>query len=315
MKHVLMNSFTHFSKLRIILILILFLIISACSPEQPSSVPQNLYTGTPAFPSDTTAGQKPIQNESVPASPTPENRIIVPGGTPTFTYKVINKYPHQTDAWTQGLVFHDGILIESTGLRGRSKIQKFDLDSGLTLQTYLIPDHLFGEGITVLNGDLIHLTWQSHTGYVYSPDTFQIKQIFMYPFEGWGITHNNEYLIISDGSSILHFFNPDSYLETYTIEVTSEDQPINNLNELEYINGEIYANIWKKDLIARIDPVSGQVIGWINLQGLVDIENYLDPIDVLNGIAYDPDSDRLLVTGKLWPHLYEIQLIQTSLED
>lgn len=225
--------------------------------------------------------------------------------SPVMGYRIVEAYPHDPQAFTQGLVFADGILYEGTGLRGYSSLRKVDLKSGSILQIHHLPGRYFGEGITIWGTRVIQLTWQAKVGFVYDKETFQLLDTFNYPTEGWGITHDGERLIMSDGTSTLHLLDPQSFKEVGRIEVHDSSGPVSRLNELEYVKGEIYANVWKTDRITRISPQTGQVVGWIDLAGLLE-DNYW--VDVLNGIAYDVKNDRLFVTGKLWPKLFEIEL-------
>jgi glutamine cyclotransferase len=229
--------------------------------------------------------------------------------TPTYGYRIINRYPHDPKAFTQGLVFVDGFLWEGTGLRGRSSLRKVDLATGTILQYRNLPAHFFGEGVTVFGNKVIQLTWRAKLGFVYDRDTLQLIKTFHYPTEGWGITHDGEHLITSDGTSILYFLHPETYKEVGRIEVRDLKGPVSNLNELEYVQGLILANVWKTDMIAQISPETGKVVGWIDLRGLLRPEDRVRPVDVLNGIAFDQRNDRLFVTGKLWPKLFEIELI------
>jgi glutamine cyclotransferase len=247
---------------------------------------------------------------------------------------VVNTYPHDHQAFTQGLAFEDGVLYEGTGLRGHSTLRRVDLETGTVRQGVALPPNLFGEGVTIYRQKIIQLTWQSHIGLVYNLASLEPQQTFEYPTEGWGITHDGKRLIMSDGTSTLHFLDPQTFKETHRIEVHDQNTPVVMLNELEYIHGEIFANVWQTDRIARIEPRTGQVMGWINLEGLLSAEDHTQPVDVLNGIAYlystDPSTSterpndspaahtaigeealpgRLFVTGKLWPKLFEIQLI------
>jgi glutamine cyclotransferase len=228
---------------------------------------------------------------------------------PIYGYRIVNHYPHDPNGFTQGLVFVDGFLFEGTGLRGRSCLRKVDLATGRILQSRNLPAHFFGEGVTVYHNKVIQLTWRANQGFVYDRDTFQLLQTFHYPTEGWGITHDGEHLIMSDGTSILYFLNPETYKEIGRIEVCDLRGPVSNLNELEYVQGLILANVWKTDRIAQISPETGEVVGWIDLRGLLRPEDRAQRVDVLNGIAYDQRNDRLFVTGKLWPRLFEIKLI------
>lgn len=231
---------------------------------------------------------------------------------PVYTYKVINTYPHDRSAFTQGLVFDDGVIFEGTGIHGRSTLRRVELETGDILQIHQLPYNYFGEGVTIYGGKIIQLTWQSNNGFVYDKDSFELVQEFYYPTEGWGITNDDERLIMSDGTSTLYFLDLDTLEEIGRIEVYDSNGSVDRLNELEYVQGEIYANVWQTDHIARIAPKTGEVIGWIELEGLLDPEDCPEPIDVLNGIAYDAENDRLFVTGKLWPSLFEIELVSTE---
>ena len=229
---------------------------------------------------------------------------------PVYTYKVVNTYPHDRSAFTEGLVFEDGVLYEGTGLNGYSNLRIVKLETGETLQIYELPPQFFGEGVTIYGNKIIQLTWKSHIGFVYDKYSFKLLQEFNYPDEGWGITHDGKHLIMSDGSSTLHFLDPETFEEISRIEVSTNDIPVTKINELEYIQGEIYANIWQIERIARIDPLTGQVVGWIDLKGILSPEDHSETVDVLNGIAYDAKNSRLFVTGKFWPKLFEIELIE-----
>jgi glutamine cyclotransferase len=237
---------------------------------------------------------------------------LFPGNSdniPVYSYNVVNTYPHDRDAFTEGLVFEDGVLYEGTGLYGNSSLRKVELGTGAVLQTYELPAEFFGEGITIYGDKIIQLTWQSNIGFVYDKNSFELLQEFNYSTEGWGITHDGTRLIMSDGTSTLHFLDPETFEEIGQLEVFDDDGTVTKLNELEYVQGEIYANVWQTDLVARIAPETGRVIGWVDLRGLLTAEDRSEPVDVLNGIAYDAATDRLFVTGKLWPKLFEIELI------
>ena len=229
---------------------------------------------------------------------------------PVYTYKVVNTYPHDRNAFTEGLVFEDGVLYEGTGLRGYSNLRRVKLETGEILQICELPPQFFGEGVTVYGNKIIQLTWQSHIGFIYDKYSFKLLQEFNYPDEGWGIAHDGKHLIMSDGTATLHFLDPETFEEISQIEVSANNTPVTRINELEYIQGEIYANIWQTERIARIDPLTGQVIGWIDLKGILSPEDDSETVDVLNGIAYDLKNSRLFVTGKFWPKLFEIELIR-----
>jgi glutamine cyclotransferase len=230
-------------------------------------------------------------------------------GVPIYSYNIVNTYPHDPDAFTEGLVFDDGFLYEGTGLYGNSSLRKVELETGNVLQIHELSVEFFGEGITIYGDKIIQLTWQSHIGFVYDKNSFELLQEFNYSTEGWGITHDGTRLIMSDGTSTLHFLDPQTFEEIGQLEVFDDRGPVTKLNELEYVQGEIYANVWQTDRIAIIAPETGRVIGWVDLRGLLTAEDRSEQVDVLNGIAYDAATDRLFVTGKLWPKLFEIKLI------
>lgn len=221
-------------------------------------------------------------------------------------YKIVKTYPHDPEAFTQGLVYYDGFLYEGTGGEGKSSLRKVELSSGKVLQRVDLPAPYFGEGIVIWKDKIIQLTWKSRIGFVYDRSTFRQLRTFTYSRQGWGITHDGKRLIMSDGSSTLYFWDPETLKEIGRLDVDDHGRPVPNLNELEYIRGEIYANVWQTDRIARISS-AGHVTSWIDLAGLLKPEER-SRTDVLNGIAYDPKEGRLLVTGKWWPKLFEIQI-------
>lgn len=233
-------------------------------------------------------------------------------GIPTYTYRVVKTFPHDPEAFTQGLAFENGFLYEGTGLRGKSSLREVVIETGEVERMVSLEDDYFGEGITIVGDRIIQLTWRSQAGFVYDKSTFERIGQFTYPTEGWGLTYDGTRLIMSDGSSFLYFLGPETFERTGQIQVTGPDGPITKLNELEYIDGEIYANIWRRDWIARIDPGTGALLAWINLEGLLAPEDRTGNEDVLNGIACDADGGRLFVTGKLWPKLYEIALLKAE---
>jgi len=221
----------------------------------------------------------------------------------------VNVYPHDASAFTQGLQYLDGYFYEGTGLNGRSSIRKVTLETGKVLQQRTVPGEFFGEGITVWKNDLFELTWQSHVAFVYDRATFEPKKRFTYPGEGWGLTSDGTNLIMSDGTDELRVLDPVTFAEKRRIKVTAGGIALRNLNELEYMKGEILANIWMTDYVARVAPDSGRVTAYIDLRGLLTATERANT-DVLNGIAYDAKQDRLFVTGKLWPKLFEIKLVK-----
>jgi glutamine cyclotransferase len=235
-------------------------------------------------------------------------QLPVTTNIPVYTYQVVRTYPHDPAAFTQGLEFVDGALYEGTGLNGRSSIRKVKLDTGEVLQRREISSEYFGEGITLWKTDLIELTWQSGIAFVYDGATFQERRTFKYLGEGWGLTHDATNLIMSDGTDRLRLLDPATFAERRRIQVTAGGMPVRNLNELEVVKGEIFANVWQTNMIARI-ATDGRVVGWLDLNGLL-APSERTGVDVLNGIAYDEAKDRLFVTGKLWPKLFEIKLIK-----
>ena len=225
------------------------------------------------------------------------------------TYRVVATYPHDAQAFTQGLIFLDGHLYESTGLNGHSSLRMDDLATGRTLRERVVPPQFFAEGLTNWGSTLIQLTWQAHTGFVYDRKSFQLLRTFHYEGEGWGLTQDGRQLILSDGTSSLRLLNPITFAVARTIQVRDHGKPVDQLNELEYVHGEIYANVWMSNRIARISPKTGNVLGWIDLTGLLPVVEQSSRDAVLNGIAYDAKQDQLFVTGKLWPKLFEIRVI------
>jgi glutaminyl-peptide cyclotransferase len=234
-----------------------------------------------------------------------------------YTYDVVHTFPHDPNAYTQGLFYKDGFLYEGTGVEEQSSIRKVKLETGEVLQRYNIPGQYFGEGIVNWKDRLIQITWTTHAGFIYDLTTFAFKREFSYPGEGWGLTQDGKRIIMSDGTAQLRFWDPETLGETGRITVTDDGTPVPKLNELEWIKGEIYANVWQTDRIARIDPASGKVTAWIELPNLLppsDRANMAAGLaeNVLNGVAYDAGGDRLFVTGKRWPKLFQIRLKERS---
>ena len=246
----------------------------------------------------------------VHAAPDDAQRAGRGSGTPVYSYKVVRSFPHDRQAFTQGLVYLDGVLYEGTGQQGQSSIRKVRLETGEVLQVRPIDPQYFGEGIAIWKDSLFQLTWQHGLGFVYDRQTFQPRRTFTYAGEGWGLTHDGTRLIMSDGSEsgVLRLLDPQTLKQTGRIVVRDGTVPVKHLNELEFVKGEIYANVWQTDRIARISPASGRVTAWIDLRGLLNPREAAG-VDVLNGIAYDAAGDRLFVTGKLWPRVFQIQLV------
>lgn len=230
-------------------------------------------------------------------------------GVPVYGVTVVHDYPHDPAAFTEGLFYLNGFLYESTGLEGKSDIRKVQLSTGKVLQRRPLDPKYFGEGIIAWKGRLAELTWQSQIGFTYDLSTFKPRSSFHYTGEGWALTRDDKRIIMSDGTSQLRFLDPQTLAETGRLSVTLNGRPLAMINELEWVKGEILANVWQTNYIVRIDPKTGAVTGVIDLSPLVKDEQAKGrPIDVLNGIAYDAEHDRLFVTGKLWPDLYEIKL-------
>ena len=227
-------------------------------------------------------------------------------------YVVKHAYPHDPRAFTQGIEYRDGVMFEGTGLHGESTLRKVEIATGRVLQSTSVPVEYFGEGITTWGSTILQLTWQSGVGFVYDRATFKQLRTFRYTGEGWGLTHNATQLIMSDGSASLRFLDPRTLTESHRLLVTDAGITVRDLNELEWVNGEIYANVWQTNFVARISPASGKVLGWIDLSGLLSPAEERSGADVLNGIAYDAAGKRLFVTGKLWPKLFEIQIVAGS---
>jgi glutamine cyclotransferase len=257
------------------------------------------YLGAPhSTPSSSASATTATVNSNAPSAP-------------VYTYKVADAYPHDATAFTEGLVYYNGFLYESSGLYGNSSLRRVDLDSGQILQIYDLPSQYFGEGITVWGNTIIQLTWQNNTGFVYDLSSFTLIQNFSYPEQGWGLTNNGSQLIMSDGTANLYFLNPQTFQQTGEITVRDGTSPVDDLNSLAYINGSVFANVWPTNDIVVINPGTGQVTARIDLTGLektpgchCDVEN-----DVLNGIAYDAQNNLLLVTGKMWSEVYQIQIM------
>ena len=290
------------------------LLLAACNTQ---TEPQPTPTTAIAAQAETavpTLTPEPTATATTPPPPNcdpfPTVASDPPTIVPTYSYEVINSYPHDENAFTQGLVYVDGILYESTGIkRTPSSLRRVDLATGEVQQTLDIGSEYFGEGLVLWQDWLIQLTWQNRVAFVYDRESFDLLQTWQYDTEGWGITHNGRCLIMSDGSSTLYFRDPVNFVEMGRITVQDQNGPVTLLNELEYVDGEVWANVWQTNRIVRINPANGQVIGNIDLTGLLDPTTSTQPPDVLNGIAYDAANGRVFVTGKLWPTLFEIELV------
>lgn len=302
----------------IIKLILLLALLTACTQTPtpaPTATPPALPTQPYPVPDPTVTPKsypEPIPVPTIdpyPAAAVASDTAVPVSVIPRYTYQIINVYPHDPNAFTQGLVYEDGLFYEGTGLYGQSSLRRVDAASGEVQQMVSLDEPYFGEGIVTWQDQIVQITWRENTGFVYDKTSFELLQQFSYPTEGWGITHDGEKLIMSDGTATLYFWDPETLSEIGQLEVIDDRGPVMRLNELEYVKGEVWANIWQTDFIARIDLATGQVVGWIDLSGLLDTAVVTQPIDVLNGIAYDAATDRLFVTGKLWPQVYEIELI------
>jgi glutaminyl-peptide cyclotransferase len=245
-------------------------------------------------------------NVNTNSATTPKNTSTA---IPVYGYEVLNTYKHDPQAFTQGLVFHDGFLYESTGHYGKSTLRKVELETGKVLQKYDLPDDVFAEGMTILNGKIYQISWQNGRAWQYNLEDFKLIKEFQYAGEGWGLTHDGKNLLMSDGTHIIRVINPENFETIRTIPVFRENNlPLVEINELEWVKGEIWANVWKDSRVARINPENGKIVGWIDFSPMVKEEMREPENDVLNGIAYDEKTDRIFVTGKLWRRLFEIKL-------
>jgi len=241
---------------------------------------------------------------------------IEAGGTPEYGYQIVHTYPHDRNAFTEGLFYLNGFLYEGTGMEGASDIRKVKLETGEVVQKHVIPEALFGEGIIAWKDRLLELTWKTELGFIYDLNTFTVQKEFHYPGEGWSMTTDGKRILMDDGTAQIRFWDPETLQETGRITVTDQGRPVEQINEMEWVKGEIYANVWMTDKIVRIDPKDGKVLGWIDCTGLLTPQDRINEgpqeTDVLNGIAYDAQGDRLFVTGKRWPKLFEIKLVKKS---
>ena len=283
-------------------VLTLALLLTACASPNPAT-PEPVAVVETAPPTIV-----PTATAVPSCEPFAETAVAPPTSVPVYSYRVINSYPHDPAAFTQGLLFVDGVLYESTG-RFPSSLRQVDLASGQIQQRLNLDEPYFGEGLVLWQGKLIQLTWQNRVAFVYDQNSFELLDTWEYETEGWGITHNGRCLIMSDGSDTLYFRHPETFAEVGRLTVQDQNGPVRLLNELEFIDGEVWANIWQTNRIVRIDPTNGQVVGSIDLTGLLDPATLTQPVDVLNGIAYDEVNGRLFITGKLWPTLFEIEVV------
>jgi glutamine cyclotransferase len=271
-------------------------LLTGCTPDSPAATP-GLENTTASTVSQKPPGDNPLAGKST-----------TPTEVPVYSYEIVKAFPHDPGAFTQGLVFLDGALLESTGLNGQSSLRKVDLQTGRVLQRVEVPVEYFAEGMAVLGGRVFQLTWQNHKGFVYDLASFRPEKEFVYEGEGWGLTTDGHWLILSDGTDQIRFLDPVTFEVKRTIRVYVVDHPVGRLNELEYVKGEIFANIWGANYIVRIDPATGRVTGMVDFTGLLAPQDRRADTDVLNGIAYDAAENRLFVTGKRWPKLFEVRL-------
>lgn len=258
-------------------------------------------------------GSLPMGATAIAAEPTPTPSRTPPTAAPAPTvvregYEIVHVYPHDTSAFTEGLLVARGHFFESTGLNGESTLREVDIPTGRVLRRVSLKSEYFGEGLAVLGDRAYQLTWRNNIGFVYDLDTFQVVDQFFFVGEGWGLTTDGVSLIMSDGTARIRFLDPKTLQPARTLDVTFEGEPLKNLNELEYVHGQIYANVWQTNAVVRIDPATGKVLGMIDFSGLLKPTDYGPNTDVLNGIAYDAEHDRLFVTGKKWPKIFEVRL-------
>ena len=288
---------------------ILLLPFAACGSPAGGSARGTAATA-PVLPAPDPAA--PVGTTAPPVGTTAPPDGSSPAPVPVLRPRVVREYPHDPEAFTQGLFFHDGVLYESTGLLGESTLRRVALETGEVLAERRLLPSLFGEGAALVGDRIMQLTWKAGIGFAYDRDSFRLLREFRYPGEGWGLTYDGEHLVMSDGSDTLRFRDPDTFREVRRLPVAADGEPVFNLNELEWIEGEIWANLWTEDRIARIHPETGEVLAFLDLAGILPAASRHPGTDVLNGIAWDPDRRRIFVTGKKWPTLFEIELVETE---
>jgi len=301
-----------YGQLRLWLLCIVAL-VAACAPASAKVATRSPTITIGDVPVPTTVTSAPIVSSPVavttalpPTSASPRAREA----TPVYGYRVVNEYPHNPDAFTQGLVYEGGILYEGTGLTlGRSSLRKVALQTGKVLKIRNLESDYFGEGISVVGDRIWQLTWQNYVAFLYDKETFERLETVQYRTEGWGLTYDGERLIMSDGTATLYFRDAGTFEVLGQIAVRDDQGPVFRLNELEYIDGQVFANVWMTNRVAIIDPVTGRVNAWLDLTGLLDLSDSQSEVDVLDGIAYDAAGERLFVTGKWWPSLFEIEIV------
>jgi glutamine cyclotransferase len=282
------------------------LMMAACgaraTPKAPVSAAPAQPTVTQPAPTATPQAVTSTPATTTVAMPIVQRQIVRHG------FEIVARFPHDRAAFTQGLIVHNGRFFESTGLKGRSSLREVEIETGRVLRKRDVPPAYFAEGLALVNGELLQLTWQEGTGFVYDPATFDQKRTWSYTHEGWGLAYDGSRLVVSDGTPTLRFLDPQTLAPTRSITVTMAGVPQPLLNELEWIDGMLWANIWQTRMVVQIDPADGQIVGTLDLSDLIAQLDQSQPIDVLNGIAYDADRQRLFVTGKLWPEVFEIRL-------
>ena len=297
--------------LRICVLLVGWVLMSSCDPLR-EIYGRDAEGDSGSSSPERTVGSSAADSAASPVPTVPLDSDTTGAQVVSYSYRVVRSYPHDRSAWTQGLVYKDGLLLESTGLYGHSSLRKVRLETGEVTELKALPDEYFGEGIALFDDRVVQLTWRSRIGLVYDASSLESVGSFAYSTEGWGLTHDGERLIMSDGSATLRFLDPTTFQLTGQLDVRDDRGPVTQLNELEYVRGAVYANVWQTDLIVIISPRTGRVVGRADLAGLLTQGELGQGADVLNGIAYDPDSDRLFVTGKLWPRVFEIVLVPQS---
>jgi glutamine cyclotransferase len=291
--------------------LLLLLLLGGCASSAGGGEPASTVTAS------TAAAATAVPTGEPPAAPPADAHPTLLTAPKLYTYRVVTVYPHDSTAFTQGLIVRNGEFLEGTGREGESALRRVEIATGAVLQDQPLADEYFGEGITELGGKIYQLTWRNGVGFVYDAATLAPLGQFSYGTEGWGITHDGAQLIVSDGTSLLQFWDPATLQPTGGVYVSLFGLPVPQINELEYIDGAVFANVWQTNLLMQIDPASGNVTGVVDLQGLL---GYAPPQaagaavqpDVLNGIAYDEATGRLFVTGKLWPAVFEIELVEVT---
>jgi glutaminyl-peptide cyclotransferase len=275
--------------------------------SMPARLALLLFVGSSLAVACGASSSAPPEPQGRPAASAPAGPVVE-----RYGYEIVRSHPHDPAAFTQGLTIADGQLYEGTGLHGQSSLRRVDLSTGAALQRIALEGRYFGEGVAVVGDRIVQLTYQTGVGFVYDRKTFAKQREFTYSGEGWGLTFDGQRLIMSDGSDTLRFWNPETLAEEGRLRVRDGDRAVERINEMEYVDGVIYANIWQEDLIARIDPKTGAVTAWIDMSNLLTATERSRGVDVLNGIAHDPKTGHFLITGKLWPWVFEVKFVKKS---